>query len=311
MIANNELLSELDRIAGMTSMEVGAELRRLGTQPLTELPKEISSLLRQVTCAKDSAHPNRRTQAFFDSITKFFRRANIDYAYRLAMLFAAVVFAFCFPISIEYLAVKFDSAFLSEPRNTRCEHNTSCNDLNEPVAIQSVLPSDNTTEARRIMGREAKGSVATAKTAIRSLRRQTVERMTNDLHTESKTIAYLHHPLKFVATASYIDHAAYVATAYSLHGRTADGRMVSRGLIAADPRVIPLGSRIKLDHPGWTGEYLVADSGGAVRGKRIDIWTPSQDEAIRFGRRTVQLTVLSYGVSKHKRSSKRGIRNPS
>ncbi|HEV7472538.1 MAG TPA: 3D domain-containing protein [Pyrinomonadaceae bacterium] len=87
----------------------------------------------------------------------------------------------------------------------------------------------------------------------------------------------------------------YVATAYSLRGRTASGRLVSRGLIAADPRVLPLGSRVRLEVPGYHGEYLVADTGGMIRGKRIDIWTPSSREAMRFGRRTVKLTVLSYG----------------
>jgi 3D (Asp-Asp-Asp) domain-containing protein len=88
----------------------------------------------------------------------------------------------------------------------------------------------------------------------------------------------------------------YTATAYSLRGRTASGRQVSRGLIAADPSVLPLGSRVRLEHPGYSGEYLVADNGGAIRGRRIDIWTPSTSEAMRFGRRSVKLTVLSYGT---------------
>lgn len=96
----------------------------------------------------------------------------------------------------------------------------------------------------------------------------------------------------------------YVATAYSLKGRTASGRMVSRGLIAADPSVLPLGSRVRLEHPGYSGEYLVADTGGAIRGRRIDIWTPSSREAMRFGRRTVKLTVLSYGARRSKRTAK-------
>ncbi|PYS70308.1 MAG: hypothetical protein DMF69_14000 [Acidobacteria bacterium] len=87
----------------------------------------------------------------------------------------------------------------------------------------------------------------------------------------------------------------YVATAYSLRGRTASGKPVSKGLIAADPRVLPLGSRVRLDAGNYSGEYLVADTGGMVRGKRIDIWTPSSREAMSFGRRTVKLTVLSYG----------------
>jgi 3D (Asp-Asp-Asp) domain-containing protein len=98
--------------------------------------------------------------------------------------------------------------------------------------------------------------------------------------------------------------AAYVATAYSLRGRTASGRMVSKGLIAADPSVLPLGSRVRLEHPGYSGEYLVADTGGKIRGRRIDIWTPSSREAMRFGRRTVKLTVLSYGARRSRRTGK-------
>lgn len=97
----------------------------------------------------------------------------------------------------------------------------------------------------------------------------------------------------FVVPAS-----SYVATAYSLRGRTASGLPVSKGIIAADPRVLPLGSRVRIEAGGWSGEYLVADTGGMVRGKRIDIWTPTTREAMRFGRRTVKLTILSLGGKK-------------
>lgn len=96
----------------------------------------------------------------------------------------------------------------------------------------------------------------------------------------------------------------YVATAYSLRGRTASGQMVSKGIIAADPRVLPLGSRVRIEAGAWSGEYLVADTGGLVRGKRIDIWTPTSREAMRFGRRKVKLTVLSYPA---KRATKKRV----
>ena len=92
--------------------------------------------------------------------------------------------------------------------------------------------------------------------------------------------------------------SSYVATAYSLRGRTASGRMVSKGVIAADPRHLPLGSRVRIQAGAYSGEYLVADTGGMVRGRRIDIWTPTSREAMRFGRRTVKLTVLSLGRKK-------------
>jgi len=101
-----------------------------------------------------------------------------------------------------------------------------------------------------------------------------------------------------VEEAVVVPPTSYVATAYSLRGRTASGRPVAKGLIAADPRHLPLGSRVRLDAGAYSGEYLVADTGSMVRGKRIDIWTPSSREAMRFGRRTVKLTVLSLGGKK-------------
>jgi 3D (Asp-Asp-Asp) domain-containing protein len=88
---------------------------------------------------------------------------------------------------------------------------------------------------------------------------------------------------------------AYSATAYSFRGRTASGRSVAKGIIAADTRVLPMGTRVRLEAGNWSGEYTVADTGGAIRGRRIDVWVPSTGEACRFGRRTVKLTVLSYG----------------
>jgi len=85
----------------------------------------------------------------------------------------------------------------------------------------------------------------------------------------------------------------FTATAYSLRGRTASGRFVTRGLIAADRRVLPLGTRVRIEAGSYTGEYLVADTGGAVRGRKIDIWVPNTGEAMKFGRRPVKLTVLT------------------
>src|SRR2546423_128054 len=86
---------------------------------------------------------------------------------------------------------------------------------------------------------------------------------------------------------------SFTATAYSLRGRTASGSLVSRGVIAADRRVLPIGTRVRLEAGSYSGEYVVADTGGAVRGRKIDIWVPSAGEAMRFGRRPIKLTVLT------------------
>ena len=88
---------------------------------------------------------------------------------------------------------------------------------------------------------------------------------------------------------------AYVATAYNLPGRTASGMRVAKGLIAADTRILPLGTRVRLEAGPYSGEYIVADTGSAVKGRKIDIWVPSYREACRFGRRNIKLSVLSYG----------------
>ena len=87
-----------------------------------------------------------------------------------------------------------------------------------------------------------------------------------------------------------VSRGAFSATAYCFSGRTAMGHGVRRGLIAADPRVLKLGSRVYVSAGQWSGTYLVSDTGGAIKGKKIDIWVPSCGEARRFGRRTVQVS---------------------
>ena len=89
--------------------------------------------------------------------------------------------------------------------------------------------------------------------------------------------------------AAGANRGSFSATAYCLSGRTAMGGGVRRGVIAADPRVLRLGSRVVINAGSWSGTYVVADTGSRVKGKKIDIWVPSCSEARRFGRRTVQI----------------------
>ena len=90
----------------------------------------------------------------------------------------------------------------------------------------------------------------------------------------------------------------YNATSYSRPGRGASGMGVRLGTIAADPKLLPYGTRVHLDAGQYSGEYIVTDAGTAVKGRKIDIWLPSYAQACRFGRRNVKLTVLSYGGKK-------------
>jgi 3D (Asp-Asp-Asp) domain-containing protein len=78
------------------------------------------------------------------------------------------------------------------------------------------------------------------------------------------------------------------AVAYHLPGRTASGLPVGIGVIAVDPGVIPLGTRVFV--PGY-GPAVAADVGSAIRGAIIDLWMPSTADARAWGRRTVTITV--------------------
>ena len=78
------------------------------------------------------------------------------------------------------------------------------------------------------------------------------------------------------------------STGYSLSGRTATGLPVGWGVVAVDPSVIPLGSRLTI--PGY-GDAVAADTGGAVRGDMIDLWFPSLAAARAWGRRTITITL--------------------
>jgi len=78
------------------------------------------------------------------------------------------------------------------------------------------------------------------------------------------------------------------ATGYCLTGTTATGLPVGPGVVAVDPTVIPLGTRISI--PGY-GQGIAADTGGAIKGNRIDVWFASCQDALAFTR-SVTITFL-------------------
>jgi peptidoglycan DL-endopeptidase CwlO len=79
-----------------------------------------------------------------------------------------------------------------------------------------------------------------------------------------------------------------VATGYSLAGYTSTGVPVGYGIVAVDPSVIALGTRMTI--PGY-GEGVAADTGGAVAGAHVDLWFPTEAEALAWGSRTVTVTL--------------------
>ena len=81
-----------------------------------------------------------------------------------------------------------------------------------------------------------------------------------------------------------------------MEGTGASGKWSDPGAVAADRRVLPLNSRIRVYGAGrYSGDYTVEDTGAKVDGHHIDVYMPSRAEARKFGRQRVKVAVLEYG----------------
>ena len=89
----------------------------------------------------------------------------------------------------------------------------------------------------------------------------------------------------------------FTATAYCKGDTTASGVSVRTGIAAADPALLPVGTVVRIDTPDskMDGIWTVMDTGPAVQGRSIDLYLWSCHEALRFGRKPIQLEVLRLG----------------
>lgn len=110
---------------------------------------------------------------------------------------------------------------------------------------------------------------------------------------EEPEIAGLH----FVATAyTAAEDECGKPVGHPDYGRTASGEMVRRGIVAVDTDVIPMHSLIRIEGAGdLSGVYEVKDTGGAIKGNRVDIYVPTKHEAYKFGRRDIKVYILREG----------------
>jgi 3D (Asp-Asp-Asp) domain-containing protein len=89
----------------------------------------------------------------------------------------------------------------------------------------------------------------------------------------------------------------FAATAYCKGATTASGVAAQTGVAAADPALLPVGSVVNVStgSPKYNGVYTVMDTGPEVQGRELDLYMWSCHEALRFGRKNVQITVLRLG----------------
>ena len=98
------------------------------------------------------------------------------------------------------------------------------------------------------------------------------------------------------SSGSYISTYSMTATAYTGGTYTAMGLRPVRdpnGLssVAVDPNVIPLGSKVYVEGYGYA---IASDTGGAIKGNKIDLYMNSVQECFAFGRRTVTVHLVAY-----------------
>ena len=115
--------------------------------------------------------------------------------------------------------------------------------------------------------------------------------------------AVRHSPRGIVMQATAFSGARHV---------TASGTIPHDGIVAADPSVLPLGTRIRVrGTDGYDGYYLVTDTGSKILGRHIDLYLPSVSEAKRFGTKTVRVQVLRMGTGKEQARQKDAASQPS
>jgi 3D (Asp-Asp-Asp) domain-containing protein len=92
-------------------------------------------------------------------------------------------------------------------------------------------------------------------------------------------------------------HLVFDATAYCKGSTTAAGINVRRGIAAADPQLLPVGTVVTLatGNPDYSGVYTIMDTGPKVQGRHLDLYIWSCTEALQFGRRPIEVTVLRLG----------------
>jgi len=83
-----------------------------------------------------------------------------------------------------------------------------------------------------------------------------------------------------------------LATAYCQKGRTESGARTAANIIAADPRVLPAGSTVRMLDGPRRGIYTVMDTGAAIKGLKIDIFISDCGQAATFGKQRIRIRVL-------------------
>jgi len=153
--------------------------------------------------------------------------------------------------------------------------------------LQSSLASATAAEGNVASTATAQTSYIAALRAQARLRQSQIQEIVTTAHVAEKKTQKLQSPTPVPQPKSGGRKMVVSATCYDLSGTTATGVPVGWGVVAVDPRVIPLGTKLFI--PGY-GNGVAADIGGGIKGAIIDLWMP-WSKCKLWGRRTVTITI--------------------
>ena len=107
---------------------------------------------------------------------------------------------------------------------------------------------------------------------------------------ESRTVSNVKTLTVNASAYTYAEQDPYVSEKWG--NKTFTGKDVRFGYVAVDPNVIPLGTKMKIEGYGDT-IFTAEDTGNAIKGYKLDIFLPSYDECIQFGRKNLKIYILN------------------
>lgn len=121
--------------------------------------------------------------------------------------------------------------------------------------------------------------------------------ITGDLPVKEKIVVQKEPVVVSTTETKIVEWYYFIATGYSSNDpiqgtsdKTATGKEIYEGVIAVDPKIIPLGTVVEIKD---LGKFIAEDTGGKIKGNRVDIYFNSKEEAKKFGTKSIWLRIIT------------------
>ncbi|EAW7057655.1 DUF348 domain-containing protein [Listeria monocytogenes] len=187
--------------------------------------------------------------------------------------------------------VKFETVYKEDDSLKKGVEKVVQEGKNGKKVVEYKVTFENGKEKKRDVIKENVTSNKTDKVVVRGTKEKVVATPVSNVSTSSATSS---SSSSASSTPSGGKTYKMESTAYSGGGTTAYGINLSANpglkVIAVDPRIIPLGSKVWVE--GY-GEAIAGDTGGAIKGNIVDVYFPNESQCYSWGRRMVTVKVLN------------------